>query len=103
LMSITGTAAPGPLRVGVAVADSSTAVFAAVGVLAALLERERTGIGQEVDASLLESMLTLLSYQAQKYLSLGEIPGQDGNDHPLMFPQGTFKARQGSVTLASGN
>jgi crotonobetainyl-CoA:carnitine CoA-transferase CaiB-like acyl-CoA transferase len=103
LMSVTGTAATGPLRVGIAVADSSTGVFGAVGVLAALLERERTGQGQVVDASLMESMLTLMSYQAQKYLSLGEIPGQDGNDHPLMFPQGTFAARTGMLTLASGN
>jgi crotonobetainyl-CoA:carnitine CoA-transferase CaiB-like acyl-CoA transferase len=103
LMSVTGTEATGPLRVGIAVADSSTGVFAAVGVLAALLERERTGRGQVVNASLQETMLTLLSYQAQKYLSLGEIPGQDGNDHPLMFPQGTFRTRDGSVTLASGN
>jgi crotonobetainyl-CoA:carnitine CoA-transferase CaiB-like acyl-CoA transferase len=103
LMSVTGTAATGPLRVGIAVADSSTGVFGAVGVLAALLEREHTGKGQVVDASLMESMLTLMSYQAQKYLSLGEIPGQDGNDHPLMFPQGTFPARTGMLTLASGN
>ncbi len=103
LMSVTGTAATGPLRVGIAVADSSTGVFGAVGVLAALLERERSGVGQVVDASLMESMLTLMSYQAQKYLSLGEIPGQDGNDHPLMFPQGTFAARAGMLTLASGN
>jgi crotonobetainyl-CoA:carnitine CoA-transferase CaiB-like acyl-CoA transferase len=103
LMSVTGTAATGPLRVGIAVADSSTGVFAAVGVLAALFERERSGTGQEVDASLMESMLTLMSYQAQKYLSLGEIPGQDGNDHPLMFPQGTFAAQTGMLTLASGN
>src|SRR5262249_58566973 len=93
----------GPLRVGIAVADSSTGVFAAVGVLAALFERARSGRGQEVDASLMESMLTLMSYQAQKFLSLGEVPGQDGNDHPLMFPQGTFSARTGMLTLASGN
>ena len=103
LMSVTGTAATGPLRVGIAVADSSTGVFAAVGVLAALFERERSGKGQVVNASLLEAMLTLLSYQAQKVLSLGEVPGQDGNDHPLMSPQGTFKARTGMLTLASGN
>jgi crotonobetainyl-CoA:carnitine CoA-transferase CaiB-like acyl-CoA transferase len=103
LMSVTGTEATGPLRVGIAVADSSTGVFACVGVLAALLERERTGRGQVVNVSLQESMLTLLSYQAQKYLSLGEVPGQDGNDHPLMFPQGTFRTRDGSLTLASGN
>lgn len=103
LMSVTGTAETGPLRVGIAVADSATGVFAAVGVLAALHERTRTGNGQRVDCSLMEAMMTLMSYQAQKYLSLNEIPGQDGNDHPLMFPQGTFEAADGQVTIASGN
>jgi crotonobetainyl-CoA:carnitine CoA-transferase CaiB-like acyl-CoA transferase len=103
LMSVTGTAQTGPLRVGIAIGDSSTGVFAAVGVLAALYRREHTGRGDRVDASLMESMLTLMSYQAQKYLSLGEVPGQDGNDHPLMFPQGTFAARDGVLTLACGN
>jgi crotonobetainyl-CoA:carnitine CoA-transferase CaiB-like acyl-CoA transferase len=103
LMSVTGTSETGPLRVGIAVADSATGVFAAVGVLAALLERERTGQGTVVEASLMESMLSLMSYQAQKFLSLGEVPKQDGNDHPIMFPQGTFRARDGSLTLACGN
>lgn len=103
LMSVTGTAATGPLRAGIAVGDSTTGIVAAVGVLAALYERERSGRGGRVDTSLMETMLTLMSYQAQKWLSLKELPGQDGNDHPLMFPQGTFKARDGVVTLASGN
>lgn len=103
LMSITGTAETGPLRVGIAVADSATGVFGAVGVLAALHERERTGQGTVVEGSLMQSMLTMLSYQAQKYLSLGMVPGQDGNDHPIMFPQGTFKTADGAMTLACGN
>ncbi|PKW16643.1 CaiB/BaiF CoA transferase family protein [Saccharopolyspora spinosa] len=103
LMSVTGTAETGPLRVGIAVADSATGVFGAVGVLAALHERERTGRGTVVEGSLMQSMLTLLSYQAQKYLSLGVVPGQDGNDHPIMFPQGTFKTADGAMTLACGN
>jgi crotonobetainyl-CoA:carnitine CoA-transferase CaiB-like acyl-CoA transferase len=103
LMSVTGTEETGALRVGIAVSDSSTGVFAAVGVLAALHERDRTGKGAVVEASLMESTLTLMSYQAQKYLSLGVVPGRDGNDHPIMFPQGTFKTGDGSVTLASGN
>jgi crotonobetainyl-CoA:carnitine CoA-transferase CaiB-like acyl-CoA transferase len=103
LMSVTGTEETGALRVGIAVSDSSTGVFAAVGVLAALHERDRTGRGAVVEASLMESTLTLMSYQAQKYLSLGVVPGRDGNDHPIMFPQGTFKTGDGSVTLASGN
>lgn len=103
LMSITGTAETGPLRVGIAVADSVTGVFGAVGVLGALYERERTGVGSVVEGSLMQSMLTMLSYQAQKYLSLGVVPGQDGNDHPIMFPQGTFKTADGAMTLACGN
>jgi crotonobetainyl-CoA:carnitine CoA-transferase CaiB-like acyl-CoA transferase len=103
LMSVTGTEETGALRVGIAVSDSATGVFAAVGVLAALHERERTGRGAIVESSLMESTLTLMSYQAQKYLSLGIVPGRDGNDHPIMFPQGTFKTGDGSITLASGN
>ncbi|MFD4197105.1 CaiB/BaiF CoA transferase family protein [Amycolatopsis thermoflava] len=103
LMSVTGTPETGPLRVGIAIADSATGVFGAVGVLSALYERERTGQGTVVEGSLMQSMLTLLSYQAQKYLSLGVTPGQDGNDHPIMFPQGTFKTRDTAMTLACGN
>ncbi len=103
LMSVTGTAETGPLRVGIAVADSATGVFAAVGVLAALHERERTGKGSLVESSLMESALTLMSYQAQKYLSLGVIPERVGNDHPIMFPQGTFRTKDKWLTLASGN
>lgn len=103
LMSVTGTPTTGPLRTGIAIADSSTGIVGALGIVAALFERESTGRGQVVEASLIETMLTLLSYQAQKYLSLGEVPNQDGNDHPLMFPQGTFRARNGSLTIASGN
>ncbi len=103
LMSVTGTPQTGPLRVGIAVVDSVTVVFGAVGILAALIERERTGTGQAVETSLMEAALALMSYQAQKYLSLGEVAGQDGNDHPLMFPQGTFATGRGAVTLACGN
>ncbi len=103
LMSVTGTEETGPLRTGIAVADSATGVFAAVGVLAALHERESTGRGTVVESSLMESMLTLMSYQAQKFLSLGMVATRDGNDHPIMFPQGTFRTGDGLLTLASGN
>jgi crotonobetainyl-CoA:carnitine CoA-transferase CaiB-like acyl-CoA transferase len=103
LMSVTGTEETGPVRVGIAVSDSATGVFAAVGVLAALHERGRTGRGGSVEASLMQSTLTLMSYQAQKFLSLQEVPELVGNDHPIMFPQGTFRAADGSITLASGN
>lgn len=103
LMSVTGTAQTGPLRVGIAIGDSTAGVFGALGVVMALYERERTGLGQIVETSLIESLLSLMSYQAQKYLSLGEVAGQDGNDHPLMFPQGTFPTGDDPITLASGS
>jgi crotonobetainyl-CoA:carnitine CoA-transferase CaiB-like acyl-CoA transferase len=103
LMSVTGTQETGPLRVGIAVADSTAGVFAALGIVSALYERERSGVGQLVETSLIESLLSLMNYQAQKYLSLGDVPGQDGNDHPLIFPQGTFHTADAPITLASGS
>jgi crotonobetainyl-CoA:carnitine CoA-transferase CaiB-like acyl-CoA transferase len=103
LMSVTGTVESGPLRSGIAVADASTGAFATIGVLAALLERERTGVGTTVEASLMQSMMTLINYQAQSVLSLDLVPGPVGNDHPIMFPQGTFRVGAGAVTIACGN
>lgn len=103
LMSVTGTEETGPMRVGIAVSDSATAAFATVGVLAALLERERTGEGTTVEASLMQSTMAIINYQAQNTLSTGVAPGRNGNDHPIMFPQGTFKAGSSAITIASGN
>jgi crotonobetainyl-CoA:carnitine CoA-transferase CaiB-like acyl-CoA transferase len=103
LMSVTGTEATGPLRVGVPVADSVTGLVASFAISARLLERERTGRGGPVSTSLLQSASFLLTYQAQKYLSGGVVAGREGNDHPLLFPQGTFATADGHMTIASGN
>lgn len=103
LMSVTGTDATGPLRVGIAIGDSTAGVFGALAIVLALYQRDRTGRGTHVQTSLIESLITLMSYQAQRYLSLREVAGQDGNDHPLMFPQGTFPTKTSPITLASGN
>ncbi len=103
LMSVTGTAESGPLRTGVPISDSVTGLVASFGIVAKLMERERTGIGGLVTTSLMEASSFMLTYQAQKYLSLGIVPQRDGNDHPLLFPQGTFKAADGYLTIASGN
>lgn len=103
LMSVTGTDDTGPLRVGIAVSDSATGAFATVGVLAALVERARTGRGTTVEASLMQSTMAIINYQAQNALSTGVAPGRNGNDHPIMFPQGTFKAGSSAITIASGN
>ena len=102
-MSVTGTEETGPLRAGTPVADSSTGLIAGFAVLAKLLERNSTGVGGRVSTSLMQSMTFMMTYQAQKFLSLEMVPSREGNDHPLIFPQGTFRARDGYVTIASGN
>lgn len=102
-MSVTGTEETGPLRAGTPVADSSTGLIAGFAILAKLLERDKTGVGGRVSTSLMQSMTFMMTYQAQKFLSLEMIPVGEGNDHPLIFPQGTFRTRDGYVTIASGN
>ncbi|KQN88971.1 CaiB/BaiF CoA transferase family protein [Arthrobacter sp. Leaf69] len=103
LMSVNGISEAGPMRVGVPVADSTTGLIASFAILAKLHERARTGVGGLVSTSLMQSTNFLLTYQAQKYLSLGVVAVGEGNDHPLLFPQGTFATRDGYLTIASGN
>lgn len=103
LMSVTGTPESGPLRTGIPISDSTTGLIASFAIVAKLLERATTGVGGVVTTSLMESSSFMLTYQAQKYLSIGMVPQREGNDHPLLFPQGTFKAADGYLTIASGN
>jgi crotonobetainyl-CoA:carnitine CoA-transferase CaiB-like acyl-CoA transferase len=100
LMSVTGLAGQGPVRAGIAVADSSSGLYLACGVLAALLERERTGIGRWVRTSLLESMVALMDFQAARWLVDGVCPDQEGNHHPTIAPMGVFPAADGLFNLA---
>ena len=103
LMSVTGMPEQGPVRAGLAVADSSSGLYAAIGILVALLERERSGQGQWVQASLLHSMVAMLDFQVARYLTDGDIPTQAGNDHPTSSPMGLFEAADGMFNLgASG-
>lgn len=103
LMSITGNADGPPFRLGVAIADVVTGMFAAQGVTAALLARERTGRGQEVDIAMLDSVVALLSYQAGIYFATGAAPERLGNRHPTIVPYETFRASDGDFVLAVGN
>ena len=103
LMSVTGTEETGPLRVGVPIADTVTGLIASFAITSKLLERDRTGKGGKVSTSLMQSANFLLTYQAQKFLSMGIVAGREGNDHPLLFPQGTFLTGDGYLTIASGN
>lgn len=101
LMSITGEPGRGPVRVGVPMADLCAGLFAAQGILLALLQRERTGSGQWVQSSLLQAQTFMLDFQAARWLMDGEIPGQAGNDHPTAIPTGVFKTSDGHINIAS--
>ena len=101
LMSITGLAGQGPVRVGIPVADLTAGLFLAQGILVALLERERSGRGQWVHTSLLQAMVTMLDFQAARWLIDGEIPPQAGNDHPTGIPTGVFTTADGHINIAA--
>jgi crotonobetainyl-CoA:carnitine CoA-transferase CaiB-like acyl-CoA transferase len=103
MMSVTGMPGDGPVRAGIAVADSSAGNYAAMGVLVALLEREQSGRGQWVQTNLLQSMIAMCDFQAARYLIDGAVPGQAGNDHPFATPMGTFQSADGFFNIgASG-
>jgi crotonobetainyl-CoA:carnitine CoA-transferase CaiB-like acyl-CoA transferase len=103
LMSITGAADGPPFRLGVAIADIVSGMFAAQGVAFALLARERTGRGQHVDVGMLDATAALLTYQAGIYFATGSTPGRLGNRHPTIVPYETFAAADGEFVVAVGN
>jgi formyl-CoA transferase len=99
LMAVTGPPGGGPWRVGVAVSDVVAGTFLAQGVLAALYARERTGSGQWVHTSLLESAVNLLDFQAARWLIDRVDPGQEGNNHPTIPAMGTFPTADGMINI----
>jgi len=99
LMSVTGFPDSGPIRAGIAVADSSTGLYAALGILIALRERETSGVGQWVHASLLHSQIAMMDFQVARYLNEGDIPVPAGNDHPTSAPMGMFHASDGALNI----
>jgi formyl-CoA transferase len=88
------------MRVGTALADLSAGVFAAMGILVALLERERSGRGQWVQTSLLQAQIFMLDFQAARYLYGNEVPGQVGNGHPTGVPTDVFQTLDGHINIA---
>ncbi|HCF24316.1 MULTISPECIES: CaiB/BaiF CoA-transferase family protein [unclassified Novosphingobium] len=103
LMSVTGEADGPPLKVGVAMADLATGMYATVSILAALRHAERTGEGQQIDISLLDTQIAMLANQASSYLVGGVVPGRMGNRHPTVVPYTTFAVTDGTVIIAIGN
>ena len=101
LMSITGLPGQGPVRVGTAVADLAAGLFAALGILVALLERETSGEGQQIETSLLESQIFMLDFQAARWLIDGVVPRQAGNNHPTSIPTGVYPTKDGHINIAT--
>lgn len=103
LMSITGEPDGPPVKVGVPIADITAGMFAAYGIAIALFTREKTGSGQMVDISLLDSQVALLTYRAGSFFASGEIPKRIGSGHPVIVPYQAFKARDVYINIAVGN
>jgi len=107
LMSITGQPngepGAGPMKVGVALTDIMTGLYATIGVLAALSHRDRTGEGQYVEAALLDVQVACLANQAMNYLTTGQAPGRMGNAHPNIVPYQNFPTADGNMVLTVGN
>lgn len=102
LMWVTGLPGQGPVRAGVAVADSTAGLYAATGIMVALAERERSGEGQWVQTSLLEAQIALCDFQAARYLVDGVTPEQAGNDHPYSTPMGVLATADGYINIGVG-
>jgi crotonobetainyl-CoA:carnitine CoA-transferase CaiB-like acyl-CoA transferase len=101
LMSITGHPGGGPVRVGIAINDTSAGLLLSYGIVLALLNRERTGEGQWVQTSLLEAQIFMLDFQAARYLMKGEVAGQEGNFHPTSSGTGMFETADGHINIAA--
>ncbi|MFY3549547.1 CaiB/BaiF CoA transferase family protein [Achromobacter insolitus] len=102
-MSLNGGEDNPPMRAGPPISDLAAGLNGALGVVAALLRRERTGRGDSISVSLLSSMIGLLSFQASNYFASGELPPRTGNDHGIVAPYGLFETADGQVAIAPSN
>jgi crotonobetainyl-CoA:carnitine CoA-transferase CaiB-like acyl-CoA transferase len=100
-MSLTGQKGGAPTRVGVPIGDLTAGMWAAIGILAALLRREYTGQGSQVETTLVGALIGLLCVQGQRFLSKGEVAEQPGNDHPVIAPYGAFEASDGPFNICA--
>lgn len=101
LMSITGLPGQGPVRVGIAISDSSAGLYLSFGIVLALLDRERTGEGQWVHTSLLQALIAMEDFQAARWLVSREVPSQAGNNHPTAIPTGVYRTSDGYINIAA--
>lgn len=102
-MSLNGTRETGPLRTGVPISDLIAGTYAALGTVAALMRRNRTGRGERVSAALVDGLLSYGAFSSAHYFATGEVPEPVGNDHSLVAPYGLFTAADGEITIAPSN
>src|ERR1700710_1722904 len=103
LMSITGLPGQGPVRVGIPIADLTAGNLLALGVMTALFDREKTGVGRWVTTSLLEAQIFMLDFQASRWLIAKEVAPQAGNDHPTGIPPGCVPTSDGHINIAASS
>ncbi|MFE4500852.1 CaiB/BaiF CoA transferase family protein [Rhodococcus sp. NPDC056743] len=103
LMSVTGAGDQSPMRVGIPVIDTVSGIYAALGITAALASRGRDGRGHRVQTSLLESAISIMTFQAQDYLSTGRVATPNGNTHPTITPYGAFDTADFPINIATGS
>lgn len=103
LMSLTGAGAQTPMRMGVPIVDTLAGIYAAVGIAAALASRSATGSGRHIQTSLLEAGISATLFQALRFLSLGEVPGPAGNNHPTITPYGVYRTADVPINIAVGS
>ena len=103
LMSVTGQPGTVPTRVGIPVSDLAAGLYLSFGILVALHERERTGVGQWVQTSLLEAMIGMMDFQMTRYTVEGDVPAQEGNHHPTIVPMGCFQTADGYVNVGGAS
>ncbi|MGH7042903.1 MAG: CaiB/BaiF CoA transferase family protein [Acetobacteraceae bacterium] len=103
LMSITGLPGQGPVRVGIPIDDLTAGNLLALGIMMALFDRTRTGVGRWVQTSLLEAQVFMLDFQAARWLMAGEVAKQAGNDHPTGIPTGVFPTADGNINIAASS
>ena len=103
LMSITGEPGQPPTRVGIPISDLASGMYLAMGCMVALLDREKSGLGQWVTTSLLEAQIAMLDFQASRWTMDADVPTQAGNHHPTLIPMGTFPTADGHINLAAPN
>ncbi|HTT96458.1 MAG TPA: CoA transferase, partial [Rhizomicrobium sp.] len=103
VMSLTGHPGQPPTRVGTSTGDITAALFATIGVVTALYDREKTGRGQKVDVAMLDSQVAVLENAISRYVATGEVPGKLGSRHPSIAPFAAFATKDGHIAIAAGN